>query len=103
MRAGEHADFAGDRTQILIAAAIHALLLVEHADAESLLLHVIECLGNRELVGLREFRQHGGLHFFFQGVYGLAAIDLLLVIEGPFNAVARDLIGHFQDLLIHRH
>ena len=44
VRAREHADFAIDRTQILIAAAIHALLFVEHADAESLLLHVIECL-----------------------------------------------------------
>ncbi len=101
--AGEHADFAIDLTQILIAAAIHALLLVEHADAESLLLHVIEGLGNRELVGLGEFLQHRRFHFFFQGIHRFAAVDLLLVIERAFDAVAGDLIGHFENLLIHRH
>src|SRR5437016_13918837 len=55
VRAREHAYFAGDRTQVLIAAAIHALLLVEHANAEGFLLHVIERLRDRELVGVGEF------------------------------------------------
>src|SRR5438046_2592286 len=44
MGAREHADFARNRTQVLVTAAVHSLLLVEHADAERLFLDVIECL-----------------------------------------------------------
>src|SRR5438045_5262514 len=55
VRAREHTDFASDLTQILIAAAIHALLFVEHADAKSFFLHVIERLRDRELVSRRKF------------------------------------------------
>ena len=54
MRARQHADFAGDLAQVIVAAAINALLLVENADAERFLLHVIERLRDRELVGLRD-------------------------------------------------
>ena len=76
MRARQNADFAGDLPQILVAAAIHALLLVEHADAERFLLDVIERLGDRELVGLREFLQHRGLHFFLERVRPLCCARL---------------------------
>ena len=92
-----------DRAQILIAAAVHALLFVEHADAESFLLHVIERLRDRELVGLGEFLEHRRFHFFVQRVDRFAAVNLLLVVERAFDAIARDLIGDFEDLLVHRH
>ena len=103
VRARQHADFAGDRTQILITAAVHALLFVEHADAEGFLLHVIERLRDRELVGLGKFLQHRRFHFFLQRVHRFAALDFLLVVERAFDAIARDLIGHFEDFLVHRH
>ena len=64
--AREHAYFATDRSQIFIAAAVHAFLFVEHADAKRFLLHVIEGLRDRELVRFRIFFEHGGFHFFAQ-------------------------------------
>src|SRR5947207_12409869 len=53
MRAGQHAHFATDRTQIVITATVHAFLFVQDADPERLLWHVIEGLRDRERSGLR--------------------------------------------------
>ena len=50
MRARQHADFAGDLAQIVVAAAVDALLLVENVAAERFLLDVIERLVDREFV-----------------------------------------------------
>ena len=57
VRSRQHADFAGDLPQILISAAVHAFLFFENTFAESFLLHVIERLRDRELVGFRMFFQ----------------------------------------------
>ena len=50
-----------------------------------------------------KFLQHGRFHFFLQRIDRFAAIDLLLVVERAFDAIAGDLIGHFENLLVHRH
>ena len=103
MRTRQDADFARDWTQVLITAAVHPLLFVEHTDAEGFLLHVIERLRDRELVGVREFLQDGRFHLFLQGVHRFAAIDFLLVVKRAFDAVAGNLIRHLEDILVHRH
>src|SRR5437762_2682762 len=68
MRARENADLARDRAQLLIAAAIDTFLLVQNADAERFLLHVIERLRDRELVGLGMFFQDRHIHFFAERI-----------------------------------
>ena len=78
MGAREDADFARDLAQVLVAAAIHALLLVEDADAEGLFLHVIERLVDRELVRFREFFEHCRLHFVAQARSPLCSAPLCL-------------------------
>ena len=103
VRAWKYAHFALDRAQVLIAAAVHPFLFVENADAEGLLLHVIERLRDGELVGLGKFLQHGRFHFVGERVDRFAPVHFLFVVERGFDAIARDLIGDFEDLRVHRH
>ena len=92
MRARQHADFAGDLPQILIAAAVHAFLFFENAFAKCLLLHVIERLGDGELVGLRMFFQDRRLDLFAQRFDCLAARDFAFGVKRAFDLIACDLI-----------
>ena len=103
MRAREDADFAGDLAQIVVAAAVDALLLVEDAAAERLLLDVIERLVDREFVRVRELLEDGGFHFFAQTVDGFAAGDFAFGVERGFDPVARDAVGDFENLRLHFH
>ena len=66
MGAREDADFAGDLAQVVVAAAVHTLLLVEDVAPERFLLDVIERLVDRELVGFGKLLEHGRLHFIAQ-------------------------------------
>ncbi len=101
--AWEHAHFAFDHSQILVAAPVHALLFVEHADAEGFLLHVIEGLRDGELVGVGEFLEHLRFHLIGEGVDGFAAVHFLRIVERAFDPIARHLVGDFEDLRVHRH
>ena len=71
MRAWQHADFAADLSQILIAAPIHPLLLFQDADAESFFLDVIEGLRNGEIVCFGVFLQNRRFHFLAQRIHRL--------------------------------
>ena len=101
MRARQNADFAGDRAQIMVAAAIDAFLFVENADAKRFFLDVIERLRDRELVGLRIFLQDRRLHFLAQGVDRFAARDFAFGVKRAFDAVAGNAVGDLENLLVH--
>ena len=78
-------------------------MFVEHADPERFLLHVIECLRDREVVGVGKFLEHLRFHLFLERVDRFAAVHFLLIVKRAFDAIARDLIRHFENLLIHPH
>ena len=101
MRAREDADFAGDLAQIVVAAAVDALLLVEDVAAERFFLDVIERLVDRELVRVRKFFEHGRLHFVAQTVDRFAARDFAFGVERGFDPIAGDAVGDFENLRLH--
>jgi hypothetical protein len=64
------------------AATVTALLLVKDANTESLLLKVIERLGNLEFGGGRELLKDLGTYLLTEGSDGLAAGNLAGGVEG---------------------
>ena len=99
VRARQHADFAGDLAQIVVAAAVDALLLVENVAAERFLLDVIERLVDRELVGLREFlRAPPSSLRRASALTALLARDFAFGVERGFDAIARHAVGDFENL-----
>ena len=94
--AGKDGGLAGELTELGEAAAVTALLLVEDADAEGLLLKVIERLRDLELGGGGELLEDLGAHFLAKGSDGLAAGNLAGGVEGGLDAVSGDLIGDLK-------
>src|SRR5438477_2965269 len=101
MRARENADLARDRAQLLIAPTVDTFLLVQNADAERFLLHVIERLRDRELVGLGMFFQDRHLHFFAERIDCFCPRNFALGVERAFNPIAADSISNLEQILIH--
>ena len=101
--AREHTDFAGDLAQIVVAAAVDALLLVENIAPERLLLDVIERLVDRELVRVRELLEHGRFHFVAQAADRFAARDFAFGVKRGFDPIAGHAVGDFEDLRLHFH
>ena len=99
VRAGQETDLGRKRADVEVAAAVDALLLVEDGDAERLLLDVVERLRNLERRGVGVLGEDGLLHLGLQRADGLATGGLGRVVDGGLNAVARDLIGDFLDLV----
>ena len=100
---GSNADFAGERAEVVEAASVAAMLLVEDADAEDFLLHVVEGLADFEVAGFGELGLDGGFDFIAQGADGLAAVDLAGLVERAFDAAAGDFVGDFEQLILDEH
>ena len=101
MRARQHADFAGDLAQIVVAAAVDALLLVEDADRGRLLLDVIERLVDRELVRLRKFFEDRRLHFVVQTRRPLCSARLCLRCKARLRCDRRRRGRRFRGSPVH--
>ena len=98
MRARQHAHFAGDRAQLLITATVHAFLFVQNADAKRFFLHVIECLRDREGIGLGVLFQDRALYFFAQAVDRFRSDYFPFGVKRAFNAVASHLVSDLKQL-----
>ena len=98
--AGENGGLAGKLTELGEAPSVAALLLVEDADAEGLLLKVIESLRDFELRSGGEFLEDLRAYFLAQGSDGLATGNLAGGVEGRLDAVARNLVGDFKHRLV---
>ena len=92
VRTRENADFARNRSQILVSTAIHSFALLQNADAKSFFLHIIEGLRDRETVRFRMFLQDRFLHFFAKSFDSFCARHFAFGVKGTFNPVARHLI-----------
>ena len=88
----ENADFAGDRSQILVSAAIHAFAFLQNADAKGFFLHVIEGLRDREAVRFRIFLHDRFLHFFAKSLDSFCPRHFAFGVKRTFDPVARHLI-----------
>src|ERR1044072_2082671 len=91
-----HRDFTADRTQILVTAPVHSLLLFQNADTEGLFLDIIECLRDREIVRLWVFFQDRCFYFFAKGVDRFRPRNLALRIKRSLDPIARHLICNLQ-------
>ena len=100
MGAWEHRSLAGELAQLKERTTVTALLLIEDADAESLLLKIVECLGDLELGGSRELLENLGTDFLTESADSLAAGNLARGVEGSLDAVTCDLIGDLQHSLV---
>jgi hypothetical protein len=83
------------------AATVTALLLVKDANTESLLLKVIERLGNLEFGGGRKLLKDLGTYLLTEGSDGLAASNLAGGVEGRLDAISGHLIGDLEHPLVH--
>ena len=101
MGAREDSDLAGDLAQVVIAAAVNPLLLVENVAAEGFLLDVIKRLVDREFIGFREFFEHCRLHFVAQTADRLAPCHFALGIERGFDPTARHAVRDLEDFRLH--
>src|SRR5205823_8903167 len=100
MRARQDSDFAGYLAQILISATVHSLLLFENAATKRRLLDVIERLRDRKLVGLGMFLDDRLFYFFVECIDCFGSRHFALGIKRAFDAIARNLVGNFQQFLI---
>ena len=101
MGAREDADFARDLAQVVVAAAIDPLLLVENVAAEGLFLHIIKRLVDREFVRFREFFDHCRLHFVAQTAHRFAPRHFAFGIERGFDPIARHAVRDLEDFRLH--
>ncbi len=101
MTAGKQADFGAERADLLVAPPVATDLLVENADAEGLLLQVVECLADLELRGLGKGLEDGGADFLLERLDSLLPGDLARSVESRFDAVAGDAVGDFEKLVGH--
>ena len=93
MDPGQHSGLARKRADRIDVASITTHPLVEDADAEGLLLKIFECLGDREVTGLRVFLFDLRFDFFAKCTDGGSTLDLGWLVESRLDAVARNLMA----------
>lgn len=99
MGARKNADLACESTNLVGGTSVASFIFVEDAGAEGLFLEVIESLGDFEWGGSGEFLEDLGLNLIFEGVDGLMSCDLERLVDGGFNAGARDAVGDLEEFV----
>ena len=100
VRAGQNGGLARELTELREATTVATLLLIQNADAECLLLKVIECLGDLERGRCGILLEDFGLHLLLEGTDGLASGNLAGGVEGGLDAVASNLISDLEHSLV---
>ena len=100
VRARENSRLAGQLTKLQQAATVAALLLVQDADAESLLLEIIKRLRDLELRGGGILLKDLGAHLLAECTDCLATGNLARSIKRGLDAVTGDLIGDLKHSLV---